>query len=787
MKFSENWLRTWVNPPIDRLELIQQFTLAGLEVDDFAPVAAQLQQVLVAEIVSLTAHPQAENLHICSVNTGNNLFTVVCGADNVQPGIKVALAVPGAKLGAKQIITTDIRGISSQGMLCAAHELGLTDNISTGILHLPADAPLGQNINDYLQLDDYSIEIDITPNRGDCLSLIGLAREVAAFNALPFDNPEIPNIPPQIDHIIPIEIRNTAANPRYVGRVIRQVNPNASTPIWMLERLRRSGVRGINAIVDVTNYVMLELGQPMHAFDLNKLNGGIIVRSAQENENLTLLDGREIQLQSSSLVIADHNQAQALAGIMGGLATAVDANTVDILLESAFFAPKPLAGQARKYGLHTDSSFRFERGVDFQLQRQAIERATALILDIAAGQPGPVMEVVDGSQLPATPSITLRHNRIKRILGYDLAFEQINAILPRLGMQITANTEYWLVQPPSFRFDIRLEVDLIEELARIYGYDKIPELPPQAGLNFNPPSALSITQLQAVLVQRGYQEAITYSFVDPQWQREFDPDNPALAVANPISQDLSVMRTQLWSGLLAAVQYNSKRQISRIRLFETGLRFVLENGNIAQQNCIAGVIAGSIAAEQWAQTQREADFYDLKADVEALLQLGGFEYKFISYTHPALQPGQTAAIELHGEIIGLLGAVHPRLVRHFALPSNSLIFELQLPPLLNKSRILFKPISKYPSIRRDLALVLDQAVSWQSVLACIQEQQIANLTEILLFDVYTGQNIGVGKKSLAIGLIFQAVSRNLTESEVDELLRQLLATLASRLNAELRK
>jgi len=787
MKFSENWLREWVNPAIDTEQVVKQFTMAGLEVDSFEPVAGEFTKVVVGEVLSVQPHPNADKLRVCKVNVGEDeSLNIVCGAPNVCEGMKAPTAMVGGKVGTMKIKKSKLRGEPSHGMLCSAKELGLEDN-AEGLMSLANDAPVGQDIREYLNLNDTSIDIDITPNRGDCLSIAGFARELGLLTRQDVTPVEIPEIPATISDTLPVEILSPEANPHYVGRVIKNVNVKAETPLWMQEKLRRSDIRSISPVVDITNYVLLELGQPMHAFDLNKLSGGIKVRMAQAGEKLTLLDEQEVELDEKTLVIADHEQAVALAGVMGGLDSSVTDDTVDIFLESAFFTPKNLAGCARRYGLHTDSSFRFERGVDFQLQRKAVERATALLLDITGGEVGEIIEVVSEADLPTTPSIELRSRRIQKVLGKAFPQDEVSEILQRLGMSVTQNGDNWTVQPPSFRFDMAIEVDLIEDIARIHGYDNIPSRPPQASLNLSNQPELSVRQLQAALTQNGYQEAITYSFVDPELQQKVNPAAGAIALANPIASDMAVMRTNLWTGLLQALQYNQKRQQSRIRLFETGLRFVKTDEELLQQQCISGVACGSRYPEQWDVKEQAIDFFDVKADVEALLQLAGIPYHFKPAEHEALHPGQTAAIFHNEKQIGLIGALHPKLIAELDLIAPVFLFELQLDDLLAKQVTKFSAISKYPSVRRDLALLISQEFTWQDLLDCVWENVPDILIDAQLFDVYQGKGIESGKKSLAMGLIFQAFSRNLTESEVDDVISQLLATFERRLNAELRK
>jgi len=790
MKLSERWLREWVNPTYATAELVTQLTMIGLEVEHVAPVAQRLTQVVVGEILTVEPHPQAEKLKICQVNIGDNTpLTLVCGAPNVDVGLRVATALVGAQLPGGTVEAMRFQGVDSQGMLCSPAELGLGD-AHEGIMLLPVEMPIGAELYDCLQLNDVSIEVELTPNRGDCLSVAGIARELGALTRLPVHAAAIPAIEATIDTIFPVTIHEPQACPRYVGRVIENINIQAPTPLWMQERLRRSGLRSINAVVDVTNYVLLEWGQPMHAFDLEKLTGEIQVRNAQADETLTLLDEQTIRLDEQTLVIADAQQPVALAGVMGGLASAVSDTTSHIFLESAFFTPQTLSGCARRYGLQTDSAYRFERGVDWQLQRQAVERATALLLAIVGGQPGTVIERVEASTLPATPTITLRADRIRRILGQALQPQAVNDILTRLGMTVSGGPEQWQVDPPSFRFDIDLEIDLIEELARLHGYNNLPIRLPQSALKLHPPPPLTLNRWQAALIERGYQEAITYSFVDPKLQAYIDPEQDAIPLVNPLASDMAVMRTTLWVGLLKVLQYNQKRQQQRVRLFEIGLRFLKgKNNKIQQDKMIAAVISGAALPQQWGSAERPSDFFDVKADVETLLHHAGYQqrYRFVSSTHPALHPGQTAAIYCGDEPIGLLGALHPNLIQLLELIPPVYVFELQVAPLIQIHVSKFKEISKYPSVRRDLALVVPQQLAAAQLLDYISHQAPEHLQAVHLFDCYQGQGIKSGYKSLAIGLVFQALSRSLTEAEVDTVITQVLDNLNKDLGAQLRK
>lgn len=792
MKFSEQWLRDWVNPTVSTDEIVQQLTMAGLEVDSVEPAAAEFSKIVVGEVLSVAAHPDAEKLRVCQVNAGTEeALNIVCGAPNVAEGMRVPVALIGARLpNGMKIKKSKLRGVLSQGMLCSASELGMAES-SDGLLPLASDAPIGEDVRSYLNLDDVCIDVDLTPNRGDCLSIAGIAREVGLLSRTALTPVAIDAVPAKIDETFPVELAAPEACPRYVGRIIRNIDIKATTPLWMQERLRRCGLRSISPTVDVTNYILLELGQPMHAFDFDKLSGGITVRYAQENESLTLLDEQQVELDSNTLVIADNEGALAMAGVMGGLASSVTDETQHIFLESAFFAPEHAAGCARRYGLHTDSSHRFERGVDPQLQRTALERATALLLEIVGGDASEVIEAHNEAHLPKKQAITLRDQRITRLLGQAFEAEEVTEILQRLGMDVSVNAEAktWDVIPPSFRFDITIEADLIEELARVRGYNNLPSNAPQARLHMPRYADVNLSDLCAALTQRGYNEAITYSFVDPNLQEKVTPHLNSKALANPISNDMAVMRTSLWTGLLQATQYNQKRQQSRIRLFETGLRFIQHEDHLQQDKMIAGVVTGHNWAEQWGAKSQNIDFYDVKADIEAVLFTAdkNKSYRFVAGEHPALHPGQTAAIYDGEQLIGYLGAIHPTLGQTLNLSPNTYLFELSLSPLLVKETPIFKEISKYPSIRRDLALAVEQSVRAGDLISCMQQAAGDLLTDLHVFDVYQGEGVETGQKSLAIGLIFQSHSRNLTESEVDTAIGQVLSALEESFNAQLRK
>lgn len=791
MRFSEKWLREWVNPTITTEELVSQLTMAGLEVDSAEPVAGEFSGVVVGEIVAAEQHPDADKLRVCKVNVGEaELLSIVCGAPNARVGIKVPCAKIGAVLpGNLTIKRAKLRGVESFGMLCGASELGMTDFVD-GLLELAADAPTGADLREYLQLDDRVIEVDLTPNRGDCLGVAGMAREVGVLNREAVTPVLCTEVKQTISDVFPVEVQAKAHCPRYVGRVIRGVDLARPTPQWMVERLRRSDIRSINAVVDVTNYVLLELGQPMHAFDLNQLKGGIVVRLACEGEKLTLLDGQDITLSTDSLVIADHERPLALAGVMGGESSGVTVQTVDLFLESAFFDPIAIAGRARSYGLHTDSSHRFERGVDFELQRKAMERATALLLDIVGGQAGPVIEVVSIENLPHLPSIQLRRARIKRVLGFELPDSEVVEILERLGMDVVTTKDGWHVIPPSYRFDIRIEVDLIEELGRVWGYNNLPTHLPKLEAAIVPcsESQLSLASLKQALVDREYQEVITYTFVDKKMIGLLTPDQASVSLANPISADMSEMRTTLWAGLIKTAIYNLNRQQDRIRIFETGLAFTSVNG-LQQEPRIAGLICGSATPESWAEKARNVDFYDVKGDVEALLALSGGAsvYRFEPATLAALHPGQTAAVIKDNDVIGYVGALHPEVQKKLEISSKIYLFELVLSGVTCRSLPQFKELSKYPEVRRDLALIVDEKISAQAILNFVRESAGALLTDLVLFDVYQGANLEAGKKSIAFGMTLQDATRTLQDEDINPVVERVVASLREKFNVILRE
>ena len=791
MKFSEQWLRGWVSPQVSRDELVARLSMAGLEVDSVTPAAGVFRGVVVGEVLSTEQHPDADKLRVCQVSNGAETFQVVCGAPNVRPGLKIPFAMIGAELpGDFKIKKAKLRGVESNGMLCSQAELQVGEG-NDGLMELPADAPVGQDVRVYLELDDASIEVDLTPNRGDCLSVAGLAREVGALYDAVVTRPQVAVVPAVHDEVRPVEVLAPVACPRYLGRVIRNVDLSRPTPLWMVERLRRSDVRSIDAAVDITNYVMLELGQPLHAFDLAEINGGIRVRMAEEGEKLVLLDGQEVSLRADTLVIADHQRALAIAGVMGGEHSGVSATTRDIFLESAFFDQIAVAGKARSYGLHTDASHRYERGVDWQLAREAMERATGLLLEITGGDAGPVIETVSDQHLPSIEPIILRAERIEQMLGMKMDAAEIERLLTALGLTVAPHaSEQWRVEVPSHRFDIALEVDLIEELARLHGYNRLPVRYPQARLAPQPRAEAQsdLPALRRLLVARGYQEAITYSFIDQKWFELFSPGVEPLLLANPISADMSAMRSSLWPGLVKSLQHNLNRQQDRVRLFESGLRFVGQLEGLKQEPMLAGVICGSRLPEGWAQGRDVVDFFDVKADVEAVLGFAGAQgdFRFVPGSHPALHPGQTARIERDGREVGYIGALHPELSKTLGLDRPVFVFELVLAEVATGRLPKFHELSRFPEVRRDLALLADRDVSATAVLDVIRENAGEWLTDLRLFDVYQGKGIDPLRKSLAVGLTWQHPSRTLTDDEVNASTQQILTSLEARLNATLR-
>ena len=764
MKVSENWLREWVNPSLDGQQLASLLTMAGLEVDALNPVAGVFEGVVVAEVIKTTPHPQADKLSLCDVNNGSGqLLKIVCGAFNVRAGLKVALAEIGAKLpGGLKIKEAKLRGELSQGMLCSMTELGLSDS-SDGIIELDEDAPVGTNLRTYLSLDDQVMDIDLTPNRADCLSVLGIAREVGALTGIQPAAMSKVTLTPEIDEQKSVQLQAGAACPRYCGRVIRNINSQAKTPLWMRERLRRSGIRSIHAVVDVLNYVMLEFGQPMHAFDLNKLKGDITVRFSQKDEALELLDGQQITVKENILLVADSQQPLAIAGVMGGRSSAVDDNTTDIFLESAWFNPITIAGVARQHGLFTDSSQRFERGVDPELQDVALERATALILDITGGTIGPISQVFSPEYQPGRTVILFYPEKVKQLTGIEISEITMAQSLTNLGLSVVNDVLPWQVQVPSHRFDLHLDVDLIEEIIRLYGYDKISGEKMIAAVSagtINPLELLSM-KIANFFAARGYHETISYSFVDPELQTALYPDVPALTLLNPISSELSQMRVGMLPGLIASMIYNTHRQQTVIKFFEHGVIFEHNNGKTEEFFCAGALLTGEYGSLNWCESARKFDFYDLKGDLQALfasLQLS--DIKFEAANHSAMHPGKSAKIMIGDQQAGWLGVLHPRIADALDINEEVIFFDLKLSTMLADNLSRYQQTSKFPQIRRDLSLLVNDNISIAELDDLVRQTVKPEwLKSFDVFDVYTGGTIPAGKKSLAIALTHQNHNR----------------------------
>ncbi len=794
MKFSESWLREWVNPAVNSEELAHQITMAGLEVDGVEAVAGEFTGVKVGQVVECAQHPDADKLRVTKVDVGaEELLDIVCGASNCRQGIKVAVATVGAVLpGDFKIKKAKLRGQPSHGMLCSFTELGI-DVESDGIMELAEDAVLGTDFREFLGLDDVTIDVDLTANRADCLSIAGLAREVGVLNRAEVTEPQFEIVASTAADTIAIDVKAPAACPRYLGRIIRNVNVQAETPLWMQEKLRRCGTRSIDPIVDITNYVLLEMGQPMHAFDLAKIDGGIVVRMAEQGEKLTLLDGNEAELNDNTLVIADNKQALAIAGIFGGEFSGVNTETKDVLLECAFFAPDAIRGRARSYGLHTDSSHRFERGVDATLQTKAMERATALIIEICGGEVAPIVEAESEADLPKAATIELRRTKLDRLLGHSIASEEVVEILTRLGCDVETTDAGWKAVAPAWRFDMAIEEDLVEEVGRIYGYNNIPNQSPVAALSMNlhKEANLPLKRVRDLLVDRGYQEAITYSFVEPEQQKLIVPEIEPLILPFPISAEMSAMRLSLWTGLLNTVVFNQKRQQPRVRLFEAGLRFIpeesAENG-MRQEMMLAGVIAGNRSDEHWDIATNTVDFFDLKGDLEAILELTANEaaFSFKAAKHPALHPGQSAAIVVDGKEVGFIGTVHPELERKFGLNGRTIVFEIEWAAINTRMLPEAVVVSKFPANRRDIAVVVSEDVAAGDVVEACRANGGELLTDVNLFDVYTGKGVEEGNKSLAIALTLQSAERTLEEADIASAVEAIVAALAEKFGASLR-
>jgi phenylalanyl-tRNA synthetase beta chain len=790
MLISVNWLKDWVDIDLSAEELSKKLTASGLEVDTLEPVSSPFSGVVIAEIASCESHPDADKLKLCSIDFGGDApAQVVCGAPNARAGIRIPLAQVGAVLGEDfKIRKAKLRGVESFGMACSARELGLSDDHS-GLMELPENAPLGMDIREYLELDDHAIEVELTPNRADCLSIRGVARDVAASCRANYTPLDIQAIAETIEDTIGVTLEAAEDCPRYVGRIIRGIDPTAPTPLWMVEKLRRSGIRSISASVDCTNYVLMELGQPMHAFDLDKLQGDIHVRRGRAGEKLVLLDGKEVDVDESLLAICDNAGPVALAGIMGGLESGVTDSTSNILLESAYFKPATISGKARDLGLHTDASHRFERGVDPQGQVDAIERITELLLAIAGGEAGPLIHAVEEAHVPAQNEVTLRHARLNRVLGVELDEDEVTSILESLRMSPKFNGQGWEVKAPSDRFDIEIEEDLIEEVARIYGYDNIPAALPAGELDpgIIPETTVTLRSLQQSLCGAGYTEAINYAFTSHGLLDRFSMDEHVLPLANALNTDLEVMRTALLPGLMETLQRNLRRQQDRLRFFEIGTVFDQED-DLTETLHLAAVACGSVYPEQWGQASRTTDFYDVKGDLEDLLALRGNkgEIKFRNASYPWLHPGQAATVSIDGRDAGWIGAIHPQILKAMEIKGQVIGFELDVDVISNRELPYAKEISRFPSVRRDLALFVPENISYEDIRSNVIDLSGDLLANLVLFDLYAGQNVEKGYKSLAIGLILQNVSCTLTDEVVDSLVQDVVLGLKERLGAQLR-
>ena len=794
MKVPYDWLAEWVALPWSAVELGTRLTLAGFELESRERAAPAFTGVVVAEIVGLAPHPQADKLRVCQVSTGTGpALQIVCGAPNARLGLRTALAQVGATLpGDLRIKVAKLRGVESRGMLASARELGFAD-ASSGILELSADAPLGRSLREYLELDEEVLDFNITPNRGDAMSVLGLAREVAALTQTRIRAPAGAFAPGGQGPVLPVTLEAPAACPRFAGCIVRGIDNHAATPLWMRERLRRAGVRSISPVVDVTNYVMLELGQPMHAYDLAMLKGGIRVRMAQSGETLRLLDGKDLRLEPDMLLITDEAGPIGLAGIMGGERSAVQPETRDVFLESAFFSPAAILGRARRLGLLTDASQRFERGVDPSGQARALERALSLLLPITQSSAGPIEVVSADDQLPRRPAVRLRASQLRRLLGVELPAARVGAVLEGLGMQVRSDPQGWQAIPPPHRFDLNIEADLIEEIARLVGFDAIPETDAIAPQRFRtlPAEVPGEAALLAALAQRGYQEAVTLAFVDPRLQTQLFPDTPGLQLANPISSDLAVMRVSLWPGLLRAALENQHRQQDRIRLCEHGTRFAGSGTQALEVQSLAGIACGSRLPEQWGlgpEARVPVDFYDVKADVMALLRTTGDAdaFRFEPAVHPALHPGRSARVLRRGAAIGWIGELHPKLVASIDFTYPPMLFELDVAGIPTRVP-RYQEVSRFPQVRRDLAVVVDESVTLSSLTERVTLATSNLLRELRVFDVYRGPGLEQGRKSVALGLIFQDISRTLTDDDVERLMASVVADLRENLNARIRE
>lgn len=788
MQFSENWLRSLVDTDLDSQSLSHALTMAGLEVEEMQPVAAAFNKVVVAKILSAEKHPDADRLQVCKVDVGlAEPLQIVCGAANARAGLIAPCAMVGAELPGISIKQAKVRGVESFGMMCSSKELGISAE-ATGLLELDSDAVVGQDIREHLDLNDHLFTLKLTPNRSDCLSITGIARDVAAITGAQTRFNAITPVAAEYAQTKSVVVNESAVCPRYCGRLISGINTAVTTPAWMVKRLERSGLRSISVVVDITNYVLLELGQPMHAFDAAKLHGDISVRFANAGESIALLNDQTIELKADDLVIADENGALALAGVMGGKPSAVGDTTTDIFLESAFFTPAVIAGKARRLGFSTDSSYRFERGVDFGNTRNAIEYATSLIKTLCGGQVGPVTEVI--ATLPARNAVKLRMSRLVSVLGISLTQQKVAQLLTQLGFEFDCANDVFTVVPPSYRFDITIEEDLIEEVARLHGYDHIPAIAPVASLNMlaAPEQRLHLNQLRDSLVSAGYQEVVTYSFVDESWERDLMGNPAPIKLKNPIASNLSVMRTSLWGGLLDVLTYNLNRKQERAYLFEIGAIYQQQVGAYQETTRVSGLAYGSAKPEQWAASNTDIDFFDVKAHVNGLIGADGSR-KQVTYEkaeHCALHPGQTAKVLLNGKAIGWLGKLHPKWQQHYDLAKSTYLFELDVDAIVARPLPTYQEVSKLLPVRRDLAIVLDENIAVQTVLNVIHEENITLIADVGLFDLYQGKGVPENKKSLALSVLMHDTQKTLTDSDADTAIANLLQLLQIKFDAVLR-
>jgi phenylalanyl-tRNA synthetase beta chain len=793
MKISENWLREWVNPDAGTQELGECLTMAGLELDAIEQAAPDLEGVIVAAIESIEPHPDAKKLKICQVNVGNNQARqIVCGAPNARPGLKVALATENTVLpGGVKIEAAELRGIQSFGMLCSSAELGL-DEDSEGILELDDSLRVGDALSSALQLDDAIFDIDLTPNRSDCLSVQGIAREVSALYQVPVTGPQLIPCVSENEQTFPVEVQTEKACPRYCGRIISATDTKANTPVWMKEYLRRSGIRCINIIVDICNYVMLELGQPMHAFDLDRLKDKIVVRMAQPGEKLVLLDGKEISLSNEHLVIADSDSVLALAGVMGGKESAVETSTSNIFLESAYFDFIAIAGKARQFGLHTESSHRFERGVDPDLAAIAIERAADLIKKYAGGVVSVVSESVQPQNLPVKQPIRLPVDSVDELLGIEIETDSIISMFESLGCKVRQTSDRVLeVTPPSYRFDLEIKEDLIEEITRLHGYDQFPmqALDAENTVPVSKSRSDTIYDVRQNLIGLGYNEAVTFSFTEQQQCGLFAESVPKV-LANPISTGLSHMRTSLWPGLSAAASYNLKRQQTSARLFEVGRKYLLTSSGLDQPEVLAGLVVGDLYPRQWGHEPKAADFFDVKGHLEQLFEFRGMArgLLFRPAEHTGLHPGKCADIFFQEKKIGVLGVIHPNTAKLLDMASREVVvFELNLDThWLDLPRITFESWSKFPQVHRDLTIIVDKNVAAQNILDEIYAMQITELRDIKVFSLYQGKGVPEDLKSVSLGLILQDFSSTLTDHNVEKIITNIISLLGKKFEAQLR-